>query len=68
MSTRLVYIHQLWSATPGRFTNVFSLHSVVEIGRAAIVRPAVTAGRLIEVVANLPPCTIGTQACSGAHQ
>jgi transposase len=47
--------------------NVFALHGVDERGRAALVRPSVTRVKLLELVAALPPCTIGMEACSGAH-
>ncbi len=36
-------------------------------GRAVLVRPSVARGKLLEMVAALPPCLIGMQACSGAH-
>jgi len=47
--------------------NVFAVHGVDEAGKAELVRPAVPRGRLLELVAMLPPCTIGMEACSGAH-
>lgn len=47
--------------------NVFALHGVDESGRAALVRPSVARGKLLELVASLPPCLIGMEACSGAH-
>lgn len=47
--------------------NVFALHGVDADGRAALVRPSVSRGKLLEQVAALPPCTIGMEACSGAH-
>lgn len=47
--------------------NVFAVHGVDEAGKAALVKPAVPRGRLLELVAMLPPCTIGMEACSGAH-
>jgi transposase len=40
---------------------------VDEDGRAALVRPSVTRAKLLGQVAALPPCTIGMEACSGAH-
>src|SRR6185369_7807302 len=36
-------------------------------GRAMLVRPSVARGKLLELVASLPPCLIGMEACSGAH-
>jgi transposase len=36
-------------------------------GRPVLVRPSVARGKLLELVASLPPCLIGMEACSGAH-
>jgi transposase len=47
--------------------NVFALHGVDAAGKAVLVRPNVLRGKLLEVVAALPPCLIGMEACSGAH-
>jgi transposase len=47
--------------------NVFAVHGVDASGRAALVRPAVTRGKLLNLIAGLPPCLIGLEACSGAH-
>ena len=47
--------------------NVFALNGVNESGKPELVRPAVARGKLTEMVAALPPCTIGMEACSGAH-
>lgn len=47
--------------------NVFALHAVDAAGRAVLVRPSVPRGKLLELVASLPPCLIGMEACSGAH-
>jgi len=47
--------------------NVFALHGVDATGRAVLVRPSVPRGKLLEVVASLPSCLIGMEACSGAH-
>jgi transposase len=46
---------------------VFALHGVDEHGKAVFVRPSVSRARLLETVAALRPCTIGMEACSGAH-
>ena len=47
--------------------NVFSLHAVD--GRGVVVlRKTVSRARLTAVVAQLPPCVIGLEACSGAHE
>ena len=47
--------------------NVFALHGVDATGKAALVRPSVARAKLLELVASLPPCLIGMEACSGAH-
>ena len=47
--------------------NVFALHGVDEFGKPALVRPNVKRDQLAEIIANLPPCVIGMEACSGGH-
>ena len=47
--------------------NVFSLHGVDERGRE-VLRRTVRRGQLPAVVAQLPACLIGLEACSGAHE
>ena len=47
--------------------NVFAVHGVDEFGKAVLVRPTVHRDQLLELVANLPPYVIGTEACSGNH-
>jgi transposase len=47
--------------------NVFAVHGVDEAGRAVLVKPKVARDKLVELVAQLPPCLIGMEACSGAH-
>jgi transposase len=47
--------------------NVFALHGVDATGRVVLARPSVARGKLLELVASLPPCLIGMEACSGAH-
>lgn len=47
--------------------NVFSVHGVDASG-AVRVRKTVSRGKLVELVAQLPPCLIGLEACSGAHE
>jgi transposase len=47
--------------------NVFSLHAVD--GRGTVVlRKTVSRARLAALVAQLPACVIGLEACSGAHE
>ncbi len=48
--------------------NVFAVHGVDETGKLALVRPDVARAKLLELIANLPPCLIGMEACSGAYQ
>jgi transposase len=47
--------------------NVFAVHGVDENGKAALVKPKVPRERLVPLIAQLPPCLIGMEACSGAH-
>ena len=47
--------------------NVFAVHGVDENGKAARVKPKVAREHLLPLVAQLPPCLIGMEACSGAH-
>lgn len=47
--------------------SVFAVHGVDATGRPALVRPGVPRARLMELVAALPPCLIGMEACAGAH-
>ncbi len=46
--------------------NVFSIHGVDAYGKC-VLRKTVKRNRLLEVFANLPPCLVGMEACSGAH-
>jgi transposase len=46
---------------------VFSLHGVDGRGRV-VLRKSVRRGQLSALVAQLPPCLIGMEACSGAHE
>ena len=47
--------------------NVFAVHGANEGGKAVLVRPTVKREALLELVAKLPPCLIGMEACSGAY-
>jgi transposase len=47
--------------------NVFAVHGINEAGKPELVRPAVAREKLHELIAALPPCVIGMEACSGAH-
>ena len=47
--------------------NVFAVHGVDVAGKPALVRPSVPRSKLLELIASLPPCLVGMEACSGAH-
>jgi transposase len=47
--------------------NVFAVHGVDEKG-VTVLRRSVGRSRLAELVARLPRCLIGMEACSGAHE
>ena len=47
--------------------NVFAVHGVNETGAAQLRQPKVARAKLNAVIAALPPCLIGMEACSGAH-
>jgi len=47
--------------------NVFAVHGVNDNGKPALVKPKVSRADLLPLIAQLPPCLIGMEACSGAH-
>lgn len=47
--------------------NVFAVHGIDASGKPVLVRPSVARAKLLELIASLPPCLIGMEACSGAH-
>lgn len=47
--------------------NIFAVHGVDENGKAVLIKPRVSRDRLAAMIAQLPPCLIGMEACSGAH-
>ena len=47
--------------------NVFAVHGVDDHGKAVLVKPKVAREHLAVLIAQLPPCRIGMEACSGAH-
>jgi hypothetical protein len=47
--------------------NVFAVHGVNMAGKAEMVQPNVPRAKLRELIARLPACTFGLEACSGAH-
>ncbi len=46
--------------------NSFSLHGINEHGIACL-KKTVSRKKLLSTLANLPPCLVGMEACSGAH-
>jgi transposase len=46
---------------------VFSVHAVDGAG-TVVLRKTVGRSRLVALIAQLPPCLIGMEACSGAHE
>jgi transposase len=47
--------------------NVFALHGVDETGKVVLRKPSVKREKLLEELANIAPCLVGMEACSGAH-
>jgi len=47
--------------------NVFAVHGIDDNGKAVLVKPKVARKQLLPLVAQLPACVIGMEACSGAH-
>jgi transposase len=47
--------------------NVFAIHGVNAAGKTILVRPSLRRDQLLTVLAQLPPCLIGMEACTGAH-
>ena len=47
--------------------NVFAVHGVDERGKAILIKPKVARDQLAAMIAQLTPCLIGMEACSGAH-
>lgn len=47
--------------------NVFAVHGVDAAGHVQLRQPRVARAKLSALVASLPPCTIGLEACTGAH-
>ena len=47
--------------------NLFSIHAIDGNGRVVLHR-TVRREKLMELVASLPPCLIGMEACGGAHE
>jgi transposase len=47
--------------------SVFAVHGVDEAGKVQLRQPKVARAKLNALIASLPPCTIGIEACTGAH-
>ena len=47
--------------------NVFSVHGVDADG-VVLIRRSVSRAKLSQLIVQLPPCLIGMEACSGAHE
>jgi len=47
--------------------NGFAVHGVDATGKPVLLRPSVPRAKLVELIASLPPCLIGMEACSGSH-
>ena len=47
--------------------SVFTVHGVDAMGRV-VLRKTVRRQQLVELIAGLPPCLIGMEACGGAHE
>lgn len=47
--------------------NIFAVHGVSETGQAVLIKPRVPRDQLAALIAQLPPCIIGMEACTGAH-
>lgn len=47
--------------------NIFAVHAVDRHGKIVLVKPSVRRDQLLELFAQLPPCIVGMEACSGAH-
>ena len=45
---------------------VFTVHGI-DAGGRIVLRKTVRWEKLIELIAGLPPCLIGMEACGGAH-
>lgn len=46
--------------------NVFQVHGIDAHGHAVLNKP-LKRGQLVEFFSLLPPCTVATEACGGAH-
>src|SRR6266571_9506088 len=65
--TRGEVMEQITTAGIDLAKRVFALHGVDGAGRVGL-RKTVRREQLMQTVAGLPPCVIGMEACSGAHE
>ena len=42
--------------------SVFAVHGVNDAGKPPLVKPTVGRGKLLELIAALPPCVVGMEA------
>lgn len=47
--------------------HIFAVHGINETGQAILIKPRVPRDQLAALIAQLPPCLIGMEACTGAH-
>ncbi len=47
--------------------HIFAIHGINETGKAVLIKPRVPRDQLLALIAQLPPCLIGMEACTGAH-
>lgn len=47
--------------------NVFAVHGIDQIGKTVLIKSRATRTALPKLIAGLPPCVIGMEACSGSH-
>lgn len=47
--------------------DVFALHGINSAGKTVLVKPNVRRDQLLGILAQLQPCVIGMEACSGVH-
>jgi transposase len=59
--------HRATIAMLGISKSVFAVHGVGASGLPELLRPELRRHKLKEIIASLPPCLIGMEACSGAH-
>jgi transposase len=50
-----------------RAKNVFAVHCFDATDKSVLLKPSVPRAKLAPLIASLPPCLIGMEACSGAH-